>query len=385
MGTSHTPGPSPIANADTPRISPTDAPPGTDENAYPDRRASCPESLPTRQVSTRPACRAIVRERTSLPLMLPSPEVAPTAPPNTHRDSASLASWRPSYGSGQLQEFLVNGGDLGVVRPSPIKLVDRHARNGQTLLESATILHSLRSLSSSRFSLARISVEIGGSLEQDPMETWLRSQYLQTSLSAPHLDENEGAGGSGLQNGSRCFSPSKSLPQNGGVVDGGGMPTSSPTTSRRPSASNDPTAANGEISVPETVHLYDMDIHGQLDTQAPNSPEDSSGWSTNAYTHVRRGSIATNASEYCDYQRPGLVLDSSEPGPPYGRVSGPNGVSNSIRTVSSSRYPSTLNSADHSPMASAHHLPGSGSGKPDIFHQSRYSCKHFQCYGYLTV
>ncbi|KAK0651637.1 hypothetical protein B0T16DRAFT_443065 [Cercophora newfieldiana] len=169
-----------------------------------ERRASCPE------ISPKPAGQALLRERSSLPTLLPlSPDFLPIRAPSTRSSSSSLGSLRLSYSAGQLDELLgypdrrstskddisLRRAPLSPVSAAPVSPMRRMPFSG----------HS-RSLSRSRSSPARHGTPAPGTpapgnerrsrsiMDQSPLSTWLRSQGLRStspSCSGVRTSEDE--------------------------------------------------------------------------------------------------------------------------------------------------------------------------------------------------
>ncbi|KAK1836107.1 hypothetical protein QBC39DRAFT_108410 [Podospora conica] len=307
--------------------SPTSPTPGnTGGSSLEARRASSPQSLP------RATSQNLVRTRHSLPQMSPDPLSRRSS---TFNDGCSLVSWRLSYNAGQLDEFLgyPDAEEASRILQSPQGL--QISPDGTALdLLSATIPVS-NLLSRSHSSPARQgtpdnedSIEIGN--DQSPLSTWLRSQGLQSAASS-----FRGAGESDDGNDSE-----------------GSIQQAEVVVLRRCSSVQNLAVRETDVSSPEAVHLYDMDIDNQLATRCLNTEDViyQSG-SGGASDKARSSKDRTASHDRCGPKDKMPENDS--------RTATINGKSATlgIFTSSSSVYPSTANTAVPTPDVSSPHTP----------------------------
>ncbi|KAK3314681.1 hypothetical protein B0H66DRAFT_318357 [Apodospora peruviana] len=299
-----------------------------DENSHPDeRRASCPESYSPINTSQN-----LLRERSSLPQMPSSPDLVPKRLPST-RSSSSLASWRLSYSAAQLDEFLGSidrdipkePGSFPGPSASPISKTSTSKSPRLPLSD-----HSLSAFGpqSSPNCPNTPNNERSSIPNHSPLGTWLRSQGLR-SRSPSRTSEQSRDPDTTIQDAKVVYL-------------------------RRWSSAQNCTVVVPDVSRPQDVHLYDMDIHHQLVTRTLNTPEASPGHSDSGRnTVVRRQSKNSSGSNKGDGEQPeaaGNALDGQHV--PVAVQEAPNDVV----TTSSSVYPSSANSVYPSPGESSFHL-----------------------------
>ncbi|KAK0634946.1 hypothetical protein B0T17DRAFT_502542 [Bombardia bombarda] len=300
------------------------------ENDHPDgRRASCPErhSPNTGQ--------SLLRERSSLPQMPKSPDLLPKRLSST-RDASSIgSSLRLSYSAGQLDEFLsqVGGGYIYTERPISTSPGQNTCPVQSQRLDLCGHSHSLSRSRSSPSRHGTPANDRSSILDQSPLGTWLRSQGIRSrspSLSCARASEQTGDNDASVQEAEVVYLRRWSSVQNCAVPE-------------------------AEISRPEVVHLYDMDIHRQLGTRAFNSEEQSLRHSESGRNTTRSGSRRHQHSAGSDAQPSEVEENVSEN---HGAtMSTRNGVAAGVIRKSSSKYPSTTNIVAPSPGASSFYLP----------------------------
>ncbi|KAK3387564.1 hypothetical protein B0H63DRAFT_159952 [Podospora didyma] len=309
----------------------------------PARRTSCPESHPQSVIQ------ALVRERSSLPLMPASPNLRPRRLPSTH-DTSSLGSWRLSYSGSQLDEFLgySGNGDSSNETGSVHKL--------QASPKKLPIPGHSHSLSRSHSSPARHGTprkETSPAIDQSPLSTWLRSQGLRSRSQSPSIS---------------CLRTSEQ-----GLEQEGSVKEAEVVYIRRWSSVQNCAVTESDITRPEVVHLYDMDIHRQLVTQALTTPVDSRNHSVGSHSHPvdsrshpgserhsslkssgsrRSSSSAKVGAPKAEYQK-----TTSGLGGEYVEVGAGSQIADARTTNSSSVYPSTMNSPSPSPGTCSPLLP----------------------------
>ncbi|KAK3371533.1 hypothetical protein B0T24DRAFT_323648 [Lasiosphaeria ovina] len=296
----------------------------TDENDRQDcRRASCPES------HLQPVGQCFVRERNSLPQMPSSPDLRPRRLPSS-RETSSLGSWRLSYSASQLDEFLGYVGDGCVSNDAGSvhgKSTSPPPKQSLSLSQRFSLTGHSLSLSRSHSSPARQGTpgnEKSPTVDQSPLGTWLRSQGLRSRSQSPSL--------------SYIRTSDPGLEQEGSVKE------AEVVYIRRWSSVQNCAVAETDISRPEIVHLYDMDISRQLVTRAFNTPADSqshSGSGRNSPRVVSNGQ--GNSVEIASQKLAGPV---PELGSQYTSLGATNHTPGGLTTNSSSVYPSTTTSVD---------------------------------------
>ncbi|KAK1761193.1 hypothetical protein QBC47DRAFT_397166 [Echria macrotheca] len=283
------------------------------------RRVSCPDPIP------KPASQSIVRERSSLPHLPPSPEILPRGSRSTH-ETSSIGSWRLFFSSGQLDELLgyTDHGRHPSDDPSTQRLP-----LGPTSAFPVSPSRETQSQCHAHAAPARQATPANEQLDlpdQSPLSTWLRSQGLA----------------------------SKSPPIPGLRVSSeddpdGTIEEAEVVYLRRCSSVQKRPVQQAEQSRSESVHLFDMDIPRQLATHA-FTPEGSGNGSTqnisnggpiSGDTQIEKQDVGDGAFEGSRKDQ----LSTSEP-PSSREVTGPSSV-----------YPSTANSAEPSPGASSHQVP----------------------------
>ncbi|KAK4189848.1 hypothetical protein QBC35DRAFT_379450 [Podospora australis] len=280
-----------------------------------------------------------VRERSSLPQMPSSPDLVPRRYPST-RDTSSLGSWRLSYSADQLDELLGYADQGDITKEAD---TNRHSPASPELIAQNTASQEVHlpshahSLSRSHSSPARHGPHDNESpssvTEQSPLSVWLRSQGLQSRSPSPtRFSDQEFESGTSVQEAEVVYLRRWSSVQNCAVPE-------------------------AEMQRPEVVHLYDMDIHGQLATRAFNTPLESpnrsqsgrnsrvtySGDQQNSESSVPPPSDPSSNKSAGIYKEAVLVSQD------------PNGMT---ATTSSSMYPSTGGSVYPSAGTSNLHLPG---------------------------
>ncbi|KAK4453025.1 hypothetical protein QBC34DRAFT_396077 [Podospora aff. communis PSN243] len=302
-----------------------------------ERRASCPEILP------KPAGQILVRERNSLPTMPISPDFPPIRAPSSRASSTSLGSLRLSYTAAQLGQLLgypdrgytsrddssIRGGLMSPFSDSTLSPARRMPFSGRSHSRSRS--YSSPGLQGSPVpgtpppGNERRSRSI---MDQSPLSTWLRSQGLRStspSFSGVRTSEDEQ----------------------------GSIKEAEVVYLRRCSSVQNLAVPESDLPRPEIVHLYDMDIHRQLATQAFNTPERSQ--STSGTSGLAGSSVQHKPSGMGGSRKGGENVTPELDGASVPRVSDPDPAG--IVTNSSSVYPSRVHTRRPTPNASSFHIP----------------------------
>ena len=285
------------------------------------RRASCPDPLP------KPISQSIGRERSSLPEMPLSSDPYPKSPPSTH-ETSSIGSWRLSYSAGQLDELLgypergrVSRDDSSIQQSFPPVI---GGSVGSPILRMPFSGPS-RSFSRSHSPIRQGTpeCETASAMDHSPLSTWLRSQGLQSdSPSVSCLRASEDDQEPSIEEAEVVYI-------------------------RRCSSVQNQTLAEIEHPRPDIVHLYDMDIHRQLSTEAFNTPDESTVNSAPRRDSTRKAASGQHSSSGTGSQLMGSTrtsgsVQATRSGCGKNYLAWP-------ATVASSVYPSRANSVDPNP------------------------------------
>ena len=314
-----------------------------------ERRASCPDALP------KPAGQHLVRERSSLPQMPPSPDLLPSCGSSTH-ETSSIASWRLSYSPGQLDEL------LAYPDREPATKGENHSQHPHDSQETGyptspltqkSLTDRSPSLSRSRSSPARQGTprnERTSVMDQSPLSTWLRSQGLRSTSPS-------------------CSGERTSEERDGSIQE------AEVVYLRRCSSLQNCAVPEMELPRPEIVHLYDMDIHRQLATRAFNTPADTNSQRTigrvsSQETSPRRHSLVEGIESESSVARE--TEETRER--PSAKTS--TGNKTGVATNSPSVYPSCTNSLEPSRETSSAVLPDWAGGRKHMlsFMKPDFSC-----------